>query len=241
MLTFPEIWIPRRQLVPTRPPFRLRPPRFIPLRSRPPLLNMAAGDVMLDASGNVILDASGNVLLDDGSTNDCSCCPGCDTGCLPSSVTVTFAGITSATCVIIGSNRLTWAGDGVNGTWTIPFKANRGGSCVCSYEASFPVSMSGLYSATPFPPCSLAASGSTLNIQICIRQGGRISVGAGTNFLGFAHSPIIFFAAVDTSRTLASGGSGILDCTETGIVIANETSPGSTSDIGTGGTATFDL
>ncbi len=79
------LWTPAR-----RPPFwcpvHRRPTRWAP-RVRPPLMNMATGDRLLDTSGNVILDASGNVQLSDGAGDGC-CCGGPSTNCLLCSGTV---------------------------------------------------------------------------------------------------------------------------------------------------------
>ncbi len=110
--------IPSRRILAPRP--RLRCPRCRkPIRSRIPLrmMSASAGDTMLDASGNRILDASGNLLLSDGVGDDCCCTPtppptcGSCSGNIPTSWTVTLAGITLCTGL---------TGD-PNGTYDVPF------------------------------------------------------------------------------------------------------------------------
>src|SRR5205085_1893719 len=91
-------------LVPTRrrviEPLR-RSVKWCPVHRRFAVVNMAAGDRMLDASGNRCLDASGNLQLDDGAGNTCSCtppavpCANC-TDATPAHYAITLSSITLA-------------------------------------------------------------------------------------------------------------------------------------------------
>ena len=126
--------VPADRTIRTPRNFFPRRPRmgWCPVHRRP-VVNMAAGDELLDASGNVILDASGNVVLSDGAGDGCCCGQTCFSCSISNTIIAAASGISVCSGCLDGRK----LHGSPNTTWNVPYQATVFGTC-CRYYSHFP-------------------------------------------------------------------------------------------------------
>lgn len=221
-----------------RKPIRARHPRRVtphwrnprPGRSRFDLLNMAAGDRLLDANGNVILDTNGNVMLSDGAGDECCCnpCEFCSSG-TPEIFRTTISGWTSCGCS--QANGFLWLqmiGD-LNGTFDLERASPSwapAGACVYLFVTSMKVRY---YSAAG---CSTVIAENDIAI-------GLYNFGSFLEFFAGDYSSTGGFNSTAPAFFALYAGSYPAPCDD-GFVFVNENtacSTGFSRELGIGGTA----